>query len=60
MCHSNTCKNEIGSGPKRGRCGGGHCPNDYCVSCGDLTEDDKILCKYCEDYINDFYLILED
>lgn len=58
MCYSGTCKNEIKSGPKRGECGGGRgcrCPNDYCVSCGDLTDDDAALCEYCKDTMNEYY-----
>ena len=62
MCFSGTCEFEIGSGPKRGECGGGQCrcPIDYCVSCGDLTENNNSLCNYCEDAMNDFYVLLED
>ena len=55
MCFG-ACKHEIGSGPKRGQCGGGRvrCPVDYCTICGDLTEDDKSICGRCEEDMNDF------
>ena len=62
MCFSGTCEFEIGSGPKRGECGGGSCmcPNDYCVSCGGLTENNNSLCEICEDAMSYFYMAMDD